>query len=53
MNEKMEMMDAKIDKQKDDLITSLNEKFQMDIEANKNKIEEIKEQIKGMENIVE
>ena len=27
MNEKMKMMDAKIDKQKNDIITSLNEKF--------------------------
>ena len=33
-------------------VVSLTEKFQIDIEANKNETEEIKEQMKVMENIV-
>ena len=37
----MEKTDEKIDKQKDDIITSLSEKFQKEVEANKNEIEEI------------
>ena len=41
------MVDTKIKKQ-----ISLTEKFHREMEANKNEIEEIKEQIKGMENIV-
>ena len=45
MDEKMEMMDAKIDKQKDDIITSLTKKFQTEVEANKNEITGIKEQM--------
>ena len=45
INEKIEMMDAKVDKQKDDIITSLTD---MDMEANKNEIVEIKEQMKNV-----
>ena len=37
----MEKTDEKIDKQKDDIIISLSEKFQKEVEANKNEIEEI------------
>ena len=43
MNEKMEMMDVKINKQ-----ISVTEKFQKDVEANKNEITEIKEGVKDM-----
>ncbi|KAJ3656409.1 hypothetical protein Zmor_015489 [Zophobas morio] len=58
VNGKMEMMDTKIDKQKDDIITGLSEKFQKKVEANKNEIEEIREEmnvktnLENMENIV-
>ena len=41
-----------MDKKIDEIITNLTEKFQMDIETNKNEIEEIKEQIKVLENVV-
>ena len=36
MDARMEKMDEKIGKQKDNIITSLSEKFQMEVEANKN-----------------
>ena len=56
MDARMEKMAEKIDKQKDDMITSLSEKFQKEVEANKNKIEEIREEMKdvktNLENIV-
>ena len=58
VNGKMEMMDTKIDKQKDDIITS-SEKFQKEVKANENEIEEIRAEMKdvktnleNMENIV-
>ena len=35
MDARMEKMDEKIGKQKDNIITSLSEKFQMEVEANK------------------
>ena len=60
MNKKMEMIDAKIDKQKDDIITSLIEKFQKEVEVNKSEVTGIKEQmmdietnLKVMQNLVE
>ena len=36
-----------------DIITSLTEKFQMDIEANKNEIKEIKEEVKDVKRNLE
>ena len=52
MNEKLEMMDTKTDKQKDNIFTSLIEKFQKEVEANKNEIEKIKEGRKtNLENV--
>ena len=50
---KMKMMNAKIDKQKNYIISSLKRKFQKEVEANKNEIEEIKEQMKGMKTNLE
>ena len=38
-------MDPQIDKQKYDIMTSLTEKFQKEVEANKSEITEIKEQM--------
>ena len=49
MDEKMEMMDAKIDKQKDDIISSLTEKFQKEVEANKSEITGFKKQMMDIE----
>ncbi|KAJ3652503.1 hypothetical protein Zmor_018460 [Zophobas morio] len=48
VNGKMEMMDTKIDKQKDDIFTSLSEKFQKEVEANKNAIEEFRQDVKDL-----
>ncbi|KAJ3652754.1 hypothetical protein Zmor_018691 [Zophobas morio] len=53
VNGKMEIMDAKIDKQKDDILTSLGEKFQKEVEANKNEIEEIREEMKDVKTNLE
>ena len=49
MDARMEKMEGKIDKQKDAIITSLNKKFQMEVEANKYEITGIKEQMKDVE----
>ena len=49
MNARMEKMEGKIDMQKDAIVTSLNEKFQMEVKANKNEITGIKEQMKDVE----
>ncbi|XP_063920956.1 uncharacterized protein LOC135135765 [Zophobas morio] len=49
MDGRMEKTDEKIDKQKHAIITSLSEKFQMEVEANQNEITGIKEQMKDIQ----